>query len=186
MRIYRASNLLNWSAVIILLVATWVPIISPAGEQLLDSNVGFFDDSFGDLKEELETARTDGKFGVMVMFETEECPWCTRMKSQVLNRVHVQDYYHDHFRLIALDAEGDVIINDFEGGEITSKDFSLKHMRVRATPVFAFFDLEGTLVMRYTGALKNAHDFMLLGKFVVEGHYKNGRFNRYRRENQPS
>ena len=38
---------------------------------------------------------------------------------------------------------------------------------------------------RYTGALKNAHDFMLLGRYVAEGHYESERFSRFRRNNQP-
>jgi thioredoxin-related protein len=119
------------------------------------------------------------------MFETEDCPWCLRMKLQVLNRVSVQDYYHEHFRILSLDVEGDVLITDFAGNEVTSKEFSLKALRVRATPVFAFFDQNGELITRYTGALKNAHDFLLLGRYVVDGHYRDTRFSRFRRDNQP-
>ena len=119
------------------------------------------------------------------MFETEDCPWCTRMKLQVLNRVKVQDYFRANFRVISVDAEGDVPVVDFTGEEMTSKEFALKSLRVRATPVFAFFDTSGSLITKYTGAVKNAHDFLLLGRYVVEGHYQTERFNRYRRANQP-
>jgi thioredoxin-related protein len=152
---------------------------------LAESAEGFFDVSFGDLSEELELAREEGKTGVLIMFETEDCPWCHRMKLTVLNRVAVQDYFHDNFRVLSLDAEGDVLVTDFTGEEMTSKEFSLKAMRVRATPVFAFYNNEGELITRYTGALKNAHDFLLLGRYVVEGHYNSTRFNKFRRENQP-
>lgn len=152
---------------------------------LAESSEGFFDVSFGDLSEELELAREEGKTGVLIMFETEDCPWCHRMKLTVLNRVAVQDYFRDNFRVLSLDAEGDVLVTDFAGEEMTSKEFSLKAMRVRATPVFAFYDNNGELVTRYTGALKNAHDFLLLGRYVAEGHYKSTRFNKFRRENQP-
>ena len=153
--------------------------------ELAENAEGFFDISFGDLSEELEIVKEEGKAGILIMFETEDCPWCHRMKLTVLNRVAVQDYFHENFRIISLDAEGDVLITDFSGEEMTEKDFSLKAMRVRATPVFAFYNSEGEMVARYTGALKNAHDFLLLGQFVVEGHYKSTRFNKYRRENQP-
>ena len=153
--------------------------------ELAEDAEGFFDISFGDLSEELEIAREEGKTGVLIMFETEDCPWCHRMKLTVLNRIAVQDYFHENFRVLSLDAEGDVLITDFSGEEMTEKEFSLKAMRVRATPVFAFYNSEGELVARYTGAFKNAHDFLLLGQFVVEEHYKSTRFNKYRRENQP-
>ncbi len=155
-------------------------------EQLAASADDFFEVSFGDLQEELELSKEEGKKGIVVMFETQDCPWCLRMKQQVLNRVSVQEYYGEHFRALSMNAEGDVSVVDFDGTETTAKDFSLRVMRVRATPVFAFFDNQGELITRYTGALKNAHDFLLLGRFVADGHYKNQKFNRFRRENQPS
>jgi thioredoxin-related protein len=52
---------------------------------------------------------------------------------------------------------------------------------VRATPVFVFFDTEGNLLTRYTGAVKDVDEFLLLGEYVVEGHYKEMRFNNYKR-----
>jgi thioredoxin-related protein len=153
--------------------------------ELAESPEGFFDQSFGDLQEELEIIQDEGKKGLLVMFETEDCPWCLRMKQTVLNRRAVQDFYGENFRVLNMDAEGDVLITDFDGNDITTKEFSLKAMRVRATPVFAFFDASGELVTRYTGALKNAHDFMLLGRYVTDGHHAEIRFSKFRRENQP-
>ncbi|NKB78183.1 MAG: thioredoxin fold domain-containing protein [Gammaproteobacteria bacterium] len=156
-----------------------------AEEEIADSADTFFDISFGDLQEEAMLVEEEGKKGVLVMFETKDCPWCTRMKQQVLNRVQVQDYFHANFRVISVDAEGDVPVIGFNGEEMTAKAFALKSLRVRATPVFAFFDKSGELMTRYTGAVKNAYDFLLLGRYVAEGHYKNERFSRYRRANQP-
>jgi len=154
-------------------------------EELAASADDFFEVSFGDLQEELAMSKEEGKKGLVVMFETQDCPWCLRMKQQVLNRVSVQTYYGQHFRALSMNAEGDVAVVDFDGSETTAKEFSLRAMRVRATPVFAFFDNDGALITRYTGALKNAHDFLLLGRFVADGHYKEEKFNRFRRENQP-
>ncbi len=155
-------------------------------EALRDPATGFFDETFGDLSEELDTAREENKFGVMVMFETDDCPWCRRMKQRILNRVSVQDWYREHFKIISLDAEGDTLITDFNGEEMISRVFALKHLRVRATPVFVFFDLQGELVTRYTGAAKSIEEFMLLGRFVTEGHYKDGRFSKFKRAQRES
>ncbi len=169
-----------------MLLLTMVPL----GAQAVDTSAiaedveAFFDVSFGDLQEELEIIQEEDKAALLVMFETEDCPWCTRMKQTVLNRQAVQDYFHENFRVLSMDAEGDVIVTDFDGNDITTKDFSLRAMRVRATPVFAFFDHNGELMTRYTGALKNAEDFLLLGRFVAEGHYRETRFSKFRRENQ--
>ena len=181
-------TLVNAIIAMVLIASGFVNAVSanqPDLNALAENPEDFFDVSFGDLSEELDLVKEENKKGVLVMFETEDCPWCHRMKLQVLNRVAVQEYFHRHFRILSLDAEGDLEVVDFDGNPVTSREFSLKAMRVRATPVFVFFDHNGEIMTRYTGALKNAHDFMLLGRYVVEGHFNNMRFNQFRRENQP-
>jgi thioredoxin-related protein len=104
------------------------------------------------------------------------------MKTRVLNQSEIQDYFKEHFLIFSVDVEGDVEVTDFEGGTLTEKEFALKGMRVRATPVFAFYDLEGNLVARYTGATSGPDEFRWLGDFVVGGKYKETSFTRYKRE----
>jgi thioredoxin-related protein len=104
------------------------------------------------------------------------------MKETVLNQVAVQEYFRRHFRMLMVDTEGDTLITDFSGTEIAEKDFALKHNRVRATPVFAFFDLQGKLLTKYTGATRDPQEFLWLGEFVVDGHYRNTRFTKYKRK----
>jgi thioredoxin-related protein len=93
----------------------------------------------------------------------------------------VQDYYKSHFRIISLNAEGGAPIVDFDGQDTSETKFALRLLRVRATPVFAFFDAQGTLLTKYTGTTKNADDFLLLGEYVVGDFYKQGKFSKYRR-----
>ena len=142
----------------------------------------FFDQTLGDFHEELQSARSQGKQGILIMFEQEECPFCHRMKTTVLNRTDVQDYFKAHFLIFPLDIEGDVEVADFQGNPTSQKDFAFKQYRVRATPVFAFFDLSGTLVARYTGATKDAEEFLWLGEYVATGAYKDQDFTRYKRD----
>ena len=141
-----------------------------------------FSQTFGDFSEELETARAAGKKGVMIFFEMDECPFCHRMKNTVLNRPEVQAYFTENFLCLAVDVEGDIEIADFKGESMTQKEFALKKNRVRATPVFAFFNLDGERVARYTGATTGIEEFMLLGRYVAEGHYQKQRFTRFKRE----
>jgi len=141
----------------------------------------FFDQSLGDFSEELTMAREEGKQGILIMFEQDECPFCHRMKRQVLNQPEVQDYFKQHFLIFSVDIEGDLEITDFQGRQVTQKGFSFKQFRVRATPVFGFFDLDGKLVTRYTGATKDAQEFLWLGEFVVSGAYRETNFSRYKR-----
>ena len=147
-----------------------------------DPGTYFFDQTLGNFSEELQTARDEGKQGVLIMFEMDECPFCHRMKTRVLNQAEVQDYYKKHFLIFAVDIEGDVEITDFKGKPMKEKDFAFKEYKVRATPVFGFFDLDGNLVTRFTGATNDAREFLWLGEFVVNGEYAKTNFTRYKRQ----
>ena len=130
----------------------------------------FFEQSLGDLTEELEIAREEGKQGVFVFFEQDECPFCHRMKQTVLNQPEVQDYFKHRFHSLAVDIEGDVEIVDFDGKVTTQKDFARAN-RVRATPLLVFFGLDGKPVFKYVGAPTSAEEFLWMGEYVSEGVY---------------
>jgi thioredoxin-related protein len=147
----------------------------------------FFEQMLGDLSEELETARDDGKKGLFVFFEMDECPFCHRMKKTVLNQPDIQDYFKENFHSISIDVEGDLDIVDLEGNDVTQKEFASRY-RIRATPVMAFYDLEGELVVRYTGATSGKEEFKWLAEYYLDGVYKmkdkNGRpfrFSKFKR-----
>jgi len=147
-----------------------------------DPSAYFFNESFGNFQEELELARDEDKKAVLIMFVMDECPYCHRMKTTVLNQSDVQDYYRENFLIFEVDIEGDIEMVDFQGNEVKQKDFAVLQHRVRATPVFAFFDLEGERIARYIGATTDTDEFLQLGRFVAEGAYKDMSFNRYKRQ----
>lgn len=143
----------------------------------------FFDSTFGDMPEEIALARERGKDGILLFFEQEECPFCHRMKNTVLNQPEVQDYFKEHFLIFSVDIESTVEFVDFAGNLTTQKDFFESVTRHRgATPVFVFFDLDGSMVVRYTGATSGVDEFMWLGEYVVQGLYKETPFTRYKRQ----
>ncbi len=141
----------------------------------------FFDATFGDFSEELVNAKEQGKQGILVFFEMDECPFCHWMKTNVLNQQNVQAYYKKNFLIFSVDIEGDVEMVNFKGKSTTQKDFAFKENRVRATPVLAFFDLDGKRVMRFTGRTSSSEEFLLMGKFVVDKEYNKTRFSKYKR-----
>lgn len=142
----------------------------------------FFQDTFADMTEEMALVEDEGKQALLIMFEMDECPFCHRMKTTILNQPDVQDYYREHFRIIAIDIEGDVELTNFQGEVTTMKDFAFKENKVRATPVFAFFDTQGQRIARYTGATSSPEEFLWLGEFVADGHYVDQRFTQYKRD----
>ena len=143
----------------------------------------FFNETFGDFTEELETARAAGKRGILLMFEMDECPFCHWMKNNVLNQAEVQDYFREHFLIFPVDIGGDIEITDFAGNATTMKEFATRQYRVRATPVFAFFDLDGNYIRpaRFTGKTVDTEEFLLLGRYVVEGEYTQQPFTLFKR-----
>ncbi|QKT02753.1 thioredoxin fold domain-containing protein [Ectothiorhodospiraceae bacterium 2226] len=144
----------------------------------------FFDETWHDFQEELEKAREENKKGVFIFFEMDECPFCHYMKDHVLNQPAVQEYFKDHFLAFSVDIEGGVEVVDFEGNTMTERDFAFREHRVRATPVMAFFDLDGEMVHRHTGRTAGPDEFLLMAQFVADGIYKDMRFTRYRREQE--
>ena len=166
----------------ILVVLALIPFVGcPAYAQTMDAGSGFFQQGFGDLTEELEIAREEGKRGVFIMFDDKDCPWCAKMKSTVLNQIEVQEYYRKFFRITRIDRNGDALITDFNGNDITEKDFADK-TRVRATPVMIFYDLQGRPMYRHTGASRDVKEFLWMGEFVAEEKYKTQRFTVYKRQ----
>lgn len=155
-----------------------LPLVATA--EVRDPGQHFFDPVLGNFQEELAVARQEGKQGIMLFFEMDDCPFCARMKATILNQSEVQDFYRKHFLIFSVDTQGDVAITDFKGKETLEKTFALQH-RVRATPVIMFFDLEGNPVARHTGPTRDADDFMMLGRYVVEGAYKQMPYERYKK-----
>lgn len=150
-----------------------------------DAEANFFDMKMGDFKNELATAKKEGKTGILIMFEQVDCPFCYRMKHTILNQGEVQDYYHQHFLIFLVDIRGSIPMEDFNGKETTEKAFGVEH-RVYGTPVFDFFDLEGKLITRFPGTAKDVNEFMLLGKCVVEGACKTTSFTVYKKQQAKS
>lgn len=163
------------------LILAFLFLTQTAAAEVRDPHSHFFMAKMGDFKEELAVARQEGKQGVLIMFEMDECPFCARMKNTVLNQSEVQDWYRRHFLLYAVDVKGGTDMTDFQGNATTEKAFALAH-RARATPVFLFFDLEGNAITRFTGATQTAEEFLLLGRYVVEGAYKTLPFNVYKKQ----
>lgn len=141
----------------------------------------FFDQNLGDFKTELATARKAEKTGILLMYEIDDCPFCHRMKETILNQPEVQDYFRRHFVIFSIDINGDNALVDFAGKATTEKKFAAEQ-RVRATPVFAFYDLEGRQMTRFTGTAKDVNEFMQLGRYVVEGAWKSMPFAKYKQQ----
>lgn len=130
----------------------------------------FFIQSFGDLPEEMDIAREDGKLGMLLFFESDDCVYCRRMLKQVFSQRSVQDWYAARFVSIAVDVFGDVELKDFDGITLPSKVFA-NQRQIFATPVVSFIDLNGIEIHRHSGMIRTPQELMLLGDYIADEHY---------------
>ena len=158
-------------AVFLLALSVLATGVVLAGEaDTRDAREYFFEQTFGDLPEEMQAAREQGKIGMLLFFEAEDCPYCQYMLRKIFSQKHVQDWYRERFVNIAVDIHGDVELKDFDGITLPSKVFS-DHRRVFLTPVMSFLDLNGVEIYRHLGMTKTPEDFLLLGEYIEGKHY---------------
>lgn len=145
----------------------------------------FFNETWGDYTEEFAKAKAEGKKGILFFFEMDECPFCHYMKKNVLNQPAVQEYYRKNFLNFPIDIEGDVEIKTPEGKDMKQKEYAFQK-RVRATPVFVIYDLNGKQIHRHTGKTAGVEEFMWIGEYIVGGHYQNMKYQLFKRAKRQS
>ncbi len=146
-----------------------------------EAQANFFNENFHDYQENLEEANDQKKLGIFVFFYLDDCPFCHKMRQQVLNQKSVIAFYNKNFLNYEEDANGSIEVVNFKGKLTTQRLFSAEEHNVFATPVLAFFDLKGKMVSYRTGFL-NAADFLLFGQFVKDKRYLETNFIRYKRK----
>jgi thioredoxin-related protein len=140
---------------------------------------GFFDPFLGDLKSEAADAGAAGKKGVLVMYHFEECPYCRRMKREVLLRPEVQQAYRKDFTVVAVDTRGAQPITGLDGKVLPENQYA-RSLGVRATPTFDFYAPDGERMYRQVGAIFDVAEFLLLERFVASGAYRSQTFAQFK------
>ena len=139
----------------------------------------FFELSLGDLRAEAAEAQKAGKQALVIMYHFDDCPYCERMKREVLSRPEVQAYFRKRFRAISIDTRGAQEVTGFDGRASVERDFA-RAIGVRVTPTFQFYAPDGKLLTAHAGAIYDPAEFMLLGEYVASGAHRNASFNAYR------
>ncbi len=145
-----------------------------------DADKYFFNETWGDFREELNNASKQGKQGILLFFESKDCPFCRYMETRIFTQPEVQAYFQKHFLIYTIDIEGDVEVKDFKGKAMSQKAFATQEYRVRATPVIAFVDVNGKKIFQHVGKTTGVEEFMQIGDYVVSGAYKQMPFIRYK------
>jgi thioredoxin-related protein len=139
----------------------------------------FFVAFLGDLRAEAAEARTTGQAGVLLMFHFEECPYCAKMKAEVLSRPEVQRYFRERFASVAIDIRGAQEVTGFDGRSLPEREFA-RSLKLRASPTFRFHAFDGALIVEHRGAIYDPAEFILLGEYVASGAHRSGSFASYK------
>ena len=138
----------------------------------------FFTPFLGDLRAEVAEAKSSGRLGVVAMFHFDDCPYCQRMKANVLARSDVQAFYAKRFVAVPIDTKGDTEITDFSGKTWKEKDFA-RAVPIRGTPTFVFYGLDGKPVTRHVGEIRDPKEFILLGEYVASDAWRKQSFKEF-------
>jgi thioredoxin-related protein len=119
-----------------------------------------------DFPNEIKSAKGEGK-RLVIMFHQAGCPYCDKMRTRVFPDPKVDGYYSKNFVMIESNIKGNLDVVTPDGKKMNEVDMAKKY-RIRATPVFLYFDADGTEALRLTGFL-DADLFVRAGNYVVEG-----------------
>ena len=169
---------MNTKTLLAFLLSSFMLLIS---HQAWSADDAFFDETFGNYQDELETAKEQGKKGVFIFFHMDDCPFCHRMQTTFMKDPDVIKLYKDNFITLMHDIEGSNEITDFDGTTGTAQELAEKKYRVRATPVMMIFGLDGKPMVRYTGPTRTKQEFKWLADYVIDGSYKKESFTAYKR-----
>lgn len=139
----------------------------------------FFAPFLGDLRAELAEAKASGRKGVLVMFHFDDCPYCQRMKANVLSRPDVQAFYAQRFVAVPIDTRGATEITDFAGKSWAERDFA-RAVPVLGTPTFVFYGFDGKPFVRHAGEIRDPQEFILLGEYAASDAWRSQSFAEFR------
>ncbi len=152
----------------------------------------WFLQSFLNLADDLETARSEGK-RFAIMWELKGCPYCKETHFVNFAQPRIANYIKANFEITQLNIIGSLPVVDFDGEQLSEKKLAAKY-GVRHTPTFQFFhDGDPPLkalppkereVARIPGYLR-PDDFLAVFRYVREKAYEKGGLRDFLK-NQPS
>jgi thioredoxin-related protein len=154
-------------------------VLAAAAQTASASWENFFTPGLGDFRAEAAEARAQGKRGILLLYQQDPCPYCERMKANVLARPDIQAWYGRHFAAYSIDVRGSVEMIDFAGRRTTEGRYAREAL-VRGAPTLDFYDLDGLLLARVPGEIPDWQTFLALGEWVASGEHTRQTFDQYR------
>ena len=152
-------------------------------EDGLHNQPWFIQNSFLDLKEELQNAREAGKRLVIVV-ERKGCPYCAKMHEVYFQKPEICSFLRKHFAFLQINQQGAREVTDFDGETMPESKWYRKY-RAFFTPNIIFIDddvenigfktVEERIVARMDG-LWPEDAFLAMFEYVQDRGYEKGGF----------
>ncbi len=126
-------------AVAVLLAGITGALATEVGDDGLHKQA-WFATTFRDIKEDMETARAEGK-RLALIFEQRGCIYCQQVHENVLTDPEVRDFIKDNYMVVQYNLYGDEEVIDLDGEALTEKTAARK-WRVTFTPTIFFMPEE--------------------------------------------
>ncbi len=133
--------------------------------------------SYGNLGEDLVSAKKNGKKGIITYFGQKRCAYCEQFFKTSLSDTDIKNYLQKHYDLIAFDIWGIDDVIDTDGNKYTERELSI-HYKANFTPSLVFYDADGTPVFRLRGFYP-PYKFRAALQYVAEEFYKTETFSEY-------
>lgn len=146
------------------------------GAKVVDEVPNWFKASFMDFSEDLEEAADNNKH-VMIYFHQNGCPYCTKLVEDNFHNASLVAKLQKDFDVIETNMWGDRDLTDWQGRELTEKEFSAL-MKVQFTPTLVFLNSKGDSVLRLNGyqSVEKMHKVL---DYVATKKYLNQSFSSY-------
>ncbi len=143
----------------------------------------FIKSPFHELNEDLRAARTAGKQGLMVLYSTQGCSYCTLFVKKNLADPEIVATIQKHFDAVGMEIFDDAELIDPGGNKTTIKEFASQE-GVMFSPTILFYGLDGKRLFKLTG-YPSPERFKAVLQYVTDGHYRTVTFAEYLQRNKP-
>lgn len=130
----------------------------------------FNDNPFNDLEEGIKNARKEGKLGLMVLFTTQGCSYCTVFIKKSLGDPAIASIVKNNFHSLGLEIFDDVNMTDPRGRNMPIKKFA-KREKAEFSPTLIFYGEKGKRLLRVSG-YQSPERFKKMLNYLTSKHYR--------------
>lgn len=139
---------------------------------------GWFNESpFNDLSEDLQNALSDRKSGLMVLFTTQGCSYCSAFIERSLGDSKIAKVVQDNFNSVGMEIFDDVDMVNPSGQPMSIKHFA-KVEGAEYSPTLIFYGKDGQRILRAVG-YQSPKRFQVILNYVIGKHYTTTSFRDY-------